>query len=118
MSLSCDIVIDLVSLFKDKLASDDSVKEIEAHLKQCPSCKKHYKYYDSINKTTNLNQSSPNLNVDNYTDRYKVISKKLRKRYTLSTTAIASLIGICAGVTILSVVKSQKYKNIIINLKK
>ncbi|WP_312044853.1 zf-HC2 domain-containing protein [Anaerotignum sp.] len=45
MSLNCDIVKDLVALYHDGVASEASDSAVEAHLKECKSCRNYYKQY-------------------------------------------------------------------------
>lgn len=40
MMNNCDIVKDLLPLYKENLLSEESVKFVEDHLKSCPKCKK------------------------------------------------------------------------------
>ncbi|MBK1810698.1 zf-HC2 domain-containing protein [Clostridium sp. YIM B02505] len=39
MNISCDVVLDLIPLVKDNVASEDSVKLVKDHIKNCESCK-------------------------------------------------------------------------------
>ena len=54
MSLSCDVVMDLVALYQDGLASPNTQKEVTAHLWQCRKCRMQYKqyrkYYQAVSK--------------------------------------------------------------------
>lgn len=45
MSLSCDIVMDLVALYHDGAASKASEAAVNAHLKECKNCREFYKQY-------------------------------------------------------------------------
>lgn len=37
--ISCGLCMDLIPLVKDGIASEDSVRAVEAHLKTCPACR-------------------------------------------------------------------------------
>lgn len=38
MSISCDVILDLIPLVKDNVASDESVKLVAEHIKSCEKC--------------------------------------------------------------------------------
>ena len=64
MSLPCNVVRDLVSIYKDGLASEETSDAVELHLKQCPDCRKYYREYDSISR---LNAAKYNVCAENST---------------------------------------------------
>lgn len=39
MNISCDVILDLIPLVKDNVASEDSIKLVTEHLKGCERCK-------------------------------------------------------------------------------
>jgi len=84
MALSCDIVLDLVALYHDKLASETSVQAINAHLKQCPSCRKAYKQY----RLAEIQPSEPEYITPEEEVRmeFQKIAKRMRKRRYLLTS--------------------------------
>lgn len=45
MNLPCEIVMDLVALYQDGLASPVTQKHVAAHLRDCPDCRQYYKQY-------------------------------------------------------------------------
>lgn len=50
MSLKCNIVMDLVSIYKDGLASSQTKQAVDEHLKTCRDCRLYYKQYDSVER--------------------------------------------------------------------
>ena len=40
MKISCNVIEDLLPLYVDEAASEDSRQLVEEHLKGCPSCRK------------------------------------------------------------------------------
>lgn len=40
MKISCDVIQDLLPLYVENLASEDSRKMVEEHIRECPKCKK------------------------------------------------------------------------------
>ncbi len=54
MNISCNIILDLIPLVKDGVASDDSVAVVNEHIKNCKTCKSEYESFENIN----IDQSS------------------------------------------------------------
>ena len=46
MSLNCDIVKDMVVLYKDDCVNESTKAQINEHLCECKSCRKYYKRKD------------------------------------------------------------------------
>jgi len=103
MNLDCDIVMDCVSIYKDGLASEKTVKAVNEHLKECRDCRKYYKQYDSINNFTTKNQSACTGSSE---EKFAALSAALKVRrnifaallvaFTLVTT-ISVIFGIITG---------------------
>ena len=108
MNLTCDIVKDLVSIYKDKLASKSSQVAIEEHLKECDSCRKYYKQYDSINITEFYSQKQDDDLQTDYMKKYTDLSKKLNQRRKLIIAGMA--VFACASVfsVLISAFKTKK----------
>ncbi|MFZ7133461.1 MAG: zf-HC2 domain-containing protein [Eubacteriales bacterium] len=45
MNVPCDVILDLIPLVKDNVASEDSVNLVSEHLKSCESCKLEFENY-------------------------------------------------------------------------
>lgn len=54
MNITCDVVLDLIPLVKDGVASDDSTIIVKEHIKNCDSCKAEFETFEP----TNIEQSS------------------------------------------------------------
>lgn len=105
MNLTCDIVIDLVALYKDKVASEGSVKAIEAHLKECRSCRQYYKTYDSINDI----RIAPATPPEDYYQGITALSAKLRKKHIISNTTIGAIAALSLSVMAFSLYTMKKH---------
>ena len=103
MSLSCNAVQDLVTLYKDKTVSFETQLEINEHLSQCEDCRRFYKQYDRLYKTENVSGDSTNLPP--HEQDYSSVAKKLKTRETIRDLLFAAAILASAGVT-LAVAKS------------
>lgn len=103
MNLTCDIVMDLVSIYKDELASESTCEAIEAHLKECPACRKYYKQYDSI-CGVEPPKSAPVI-VDDYKEKYTALAIKLNRRRKLAMLGMAAFACVSIGVVLASALK-------------
>lgn len=74
-NITCDICQDLMPLAKDGVASEDSTKAVEDHLKNCPACSELYQ-----------NESIEVENIDDHR-----ILAQIRKRLYLVGLAVAFL---------------------------
>lgn len=45
MNAPCDVILDLIPLVKDNVASEDSIRVVSEHLKSCESCKLEFESY-------------------------------------------------------------------------
>jgi len=45
LNVPCDIILDLIPLVKDNVASEDSINLVSEHLKSCESCKLEFENY-------------------------------------------------------------------------
>jgi len=104
MNLTCDIVMDLVSIYKDKLASQSSCEAIEEHLKECPACRKYYKQYDSIYRLEP--EKSDTVIADDYEQKYTALSIKLNRRRKLAMVGMAAFACASVGAILISALKS------------
>lgn len=79
MMNNCDIVKDLLPLYKENLLSEESVKFVEDHLKSCPKCKK---------------QLTDEIEFENKNTKPLVfVEKRIKKETRFFTLAVVSLIG-------------------------
>lgn len=111
MSLPCDIAMDLVGLYKDHLASPDSVREIREHLSRCPSCRKYYRLYDSIQYRTRKRGAGAGGSAPFSSDRYTDLSKRLKNRHQQQLTAMLLLAGVAAALTAANLIKMSSDRN-------
>ncbi len=105
MNLTCDIVMDLVAVYKDKVASPDSVKAIEAHLKECRSCRQYYKSYDTINNIRVSTAPPP----EDYYQGMTALSAKLRKKHIISNATIGAMVALTLSAMVFSLYTMKKY---------
>ena len=51
MNITCDMAMDLIALYNDGLASEDSRRAVDEHLKSCPECSAAYASYSPRRRT-------------------------------------------------------------------
>ena len=111
MNLTCDIVMDLVSIYKDKLASQSTCEAIKEHLKECQNCRKYYKQYDSINQIE-LEPEKRNVDLrDDFMQKYTELSVKLnhRRKLIIAGMAVFACASVCS--VLISTLKTNKKCN-------
>lgn len=92
MKLSCDTIQDILPLVAEDLASEDTVKLVNEHLKNCSECKQEYEDIKKIE-----NNLTKNKNIE--TIPLKSIKRKLINRnmyFIVLTALIVSLISLIA----------------------
>ncbi|WP_353096578.1 hypothetical protein [Tissierella praeacuta] len=47
-NISCNVILDLIPLVKDGVASEDSEKIVNEHIKSCNSCKEEFEAFEDI----------------------------------------------------------------------
>lgn len=103
MIITCDMAMDLVSLYKDGLASEDSKSAVKQHLKICPDCRKFYAQYGSQKPFNKVNiYDAPSFDLS---DKYSVLAKHMRKRHVLSTAAVIAVIAVSVAIGIFGTIK-------------
>jgi len=49
MNISCDVILDLIPLVKDGVASDGSAKIVNEHIKSCDQCRTEFEGIEKVN---------------------------------------------------------------------
>lgn len=98
MKITCDIALDLIGLYLDGVASPDSKKAVEEHLKDCESCRK---YYGTLRKQNivqkNISSAFPSEPGDNsYKEIMIRIGKKTRNTGVFFVGAALTFAFICS----------------------
>lgn len=105
MNLTCDMTMDLVSVYKDGLASADTKAAVEEHLKNCPECRKFYRLYDSEGSKS-PESSNDIIEMDSYSDyNYSELSKRLRKKHNRNLMLMIGIAGAAATLTAVNILK-------------
>ena len=98
MSISCNVVQDLIVLFQENTVSEETRREVRTHLKECRECRKVYREY------SNLNQEDLHFEPETrpeYEFNYEALAKRIRKRKFWKHTVVTSAFVACIGITVL-----------------
>ena len=98
MSISCNVVQDLIVLFQEKTVSEETRREVRNHLKECRECRRVYKEY------ANLNQEELHFEPEvrpQYEYDYEALAARIRRRKFWKHTVVTSAFAVCIGITVL-----------------
>ena len=98
MSISCNVVQDLIVLFQEKTVSEETRSEIRTHLKECRACRKIYREYAHLNQEELHFEPEPK---PEYEFDYEALAARIRKRKFWKHTVVASAFAVCIGITVL-----------------
>ena len=97
MSMSCNVVQDLIVLFQENTVSDETRAEIRDHLKECRACRRVYREYAHLNQE-DLHfepEQRPEYEFDD-----DALAARIRKRKFWKHTVVTSAFAVCIGITI------------------
>ncbi len=98
MSISCNVVQDLIVLFQENTVSEDTRREIREHLKECRACRKVYREYAHLNQEELHFEPEPR---PEYEYEYEALAARIRKRKFWKHTVVTSAFAVCIGITVL-----------------
>lgn len=90
MKYPCDLIRDIMPLYHDEVASEESRKAVEEHLEECSACKEYYDIMcesDAV-ETATYDEESEKKAADSYKKVYKKIVKKMFKTAWISVLAV------------------------------
>lgn len=98
MSISCNVVQDLIVLFQENTVSEETRREVREHLKECRACRRVYREY------AHLNQEELHFEPKEMpeTERgYGDLAARIRKRKFWKHTVVTGAFAVCIGITVL-----------------
>jgi len=103
MSCNCDVIMDLLPLYVDGVASRESARTVKEHLKTCTSCKEYYKIHrEAI--------PAPQEIIGESDMDYARLAKRMRHRRLWIYAGILSYISISICVTVALWLQRKKVK--------
>ena len=103
--------MDLISVYKDGLASAATRAAVNEHLKHCPKCRKYYKLYDPVDIKPH-DFSGDFIDMDSFSDyNYSQLSKRLRKKHNRNLTIMVGIAGAAATLTAINILRFMSGNN-------
>lgn len=97
MSLSCNVVQDLIVLFQEDAVSEETGKEIQMHLKECRECRRVYREYAHLNQEDfPQEEAKPEPELS-----YGRLAARLRKRKLWRQSVVVTAFVACIGITVM-----------------
>lgn len=90
MKLSCNMVRDLVAVYTDGAASEDTRRAVGAHLESCPACARYYHDYARVARTRRASGARPSGGTES---GYRALSERLRRRRVQELAGVLSLLA-------------------------
>lgn len=98
MKISCDMAIDLMPLYKDGAASDDSIQALEEHLKTCKDCSRMFRNYSrDVSGARIRSYLEPTRSIER---KYSHIANILNRRHMTDTLSMALTVAVIAGTVV------------------
>lgn len=112
MKITCNLAMDLVDVYTNSVASEETVNIVKEHLRECPACRKYYSEYKKElrdNKPVFKAEFSPHLSEELLTSGIERLSKRLRIR-RIARYITNSAVFITAAALLLKEVLYKKNK--------
>lgn len=97
MNLPCEIVMDLIALYQDGLASPMTKRKVAEHLRTCPDCRRYYKQYHRFSQKSSHLGQIPSENTAE--QEFCRLAEKMRHRRMLIGIGFTSYV--CASCCLL-----------------
>ena len=105
--MKCEIVRDLIPMYIDNTASDETMRHVKAHIEECDDCRK---YYDACLRADKGNFSKNSIektlkdvgaDISQLDQQYAVLSRKMKQRKARQMLiSIFVLLGMAVYVTL------------------
>lgn len=99
MNLSCNVVQDLIVLFQENTVSEETRRDIRAHLKECRECRRVYREYSYLNHEEVVHAKEPE-NVREL--QFAEIAARMRKNRNWCSLVISAGFVLGIGVTVMA----------------
>lgn len=97
MTISCDMAMDLIALYNDGVASEDTRRAVREHLRSCPSCAKAYANYSEKRRKERVRQARSQSSAE-LSAKYASLAKDLRKKHLIKTAVVISVMTFSVAV--------------------
>ncbi len=91
MNITCEMAQDLIALYFDGAASEDSRLAVEEHLRSCKTCAAAYAAYRRGIEASHRNPPPPRPSVS--TEKYAELALSLRRRHQKKVAGVVALVA-------------------------
>lgn len=105
MSLNCDLVMDLVSLYHDGSVSNTTRTAVEEHLKTCAECRSFYHQYRHLIGRQPKYQA---IDIPDIEAKYNKLADKMYRRRNTLTLSLALYTSLAALSVLLILLNKSK----------
>lgn len=105
MKISCDMAIDLIPLYKDGAASEDSRNALEEHLRTCKDCSRIFRCY-TRDTVGNHHRSylEPTKSIER---KYTHLANELHKKHMTDTVSMVCAVAVTVGAVMYLLIKAD-----------
>ncbi|MBQ3065676.1 MAG: zf-HC2 domain-containing protein [Clostridia bacterium] len=103
MNINCDIIMDLVAVYKDGMASDGTRALVRAHLRECPSCRKMYAGYQI---SQNVRPTPAPAPKEGYAEGYNALIRHMRIKHIREVASVMFAAGVFAAIGVYAAAKA------------
>lgn len=116
--MTCEIVKDLIPMYVDKTASEETSEAVRAHIKTCSDCRDFCRFCraaeDKLRYVKNDNIAhfiKEKEAANEIEEKYASLSKKLKRRKTLHIIFSALVVAGLAAYVVVDLINSAKNKD-------
>ena len=116
--MTCEIVKDLIPMYVDKTASEETNEAVSNHIKNCSKCRDFYRFCKAaddrsrhVNSDKMLDFIKEKESKDEIEEKYASLSKKLKRRKTLHIILSALVVAGLAAYVVADLINSSKNKD-------
>lgn len=97
MSLSCNVVQDLIVLFQEDAVSEETGAEVRKHLKECRECRRVYREYTRMNQEEISCEEEPRPEHELV---YSEIAARIRRSKFWNRLVVTAAFALGIGITV------------------
>jgi predicted anti-sigma-YlaC factor YlaD len=115
--MTCEIVKDLIPMYVDKTASEETIEAVSNHIKTCTDCRNFCRFCRAaedrsrhVNNENVIHFIKQKESKDEIEEKYATLSRKLKRRKTLHIILSALVVAGLAAYVVADLINSSKNK--------
>ena len=114
--MTCEIVKDLIPMYVDKTASDETAVAVKNHIKICPECRSFYKACKATEEAPKKKKGflpaiDCAMKTDAAEESYARFSKKLKKKKSINIVITICIFVAMATYVVIDILNTVKRKD-------